>query len=89
MLQRDLMSLLLFFQNKESRLKTVVPLAYLLHAGFLLGLLFDPEDEGDMFVRNIGCLSPRYTAVYPRSHRCENLKYTTAKTNSFFPDLYF
>jgi hypothetical protein len=22
---------------------------YLLHAGFLLGLYFDPEDEGDMF----------------------------------------
>jgi hypothetical protein len=23
---------------------------YLLHAGFFLGLLFDPEDEGDMFL---------------------------------------
>jgi hypothetical protein len=27
---------------------------YLLHAGFLLGLFFDPEDSGDMFLRNIG-----------------------------------
>jgi hypothetical protein len=23
-------------------------------AGFLLGLFFDPEDEGDMFLRNVG-----------------------------------
>jgi hypothetical protein len=26
---------------------------YLLHAGFLLGLFFDPEDEGNMFLWNI------------------------------------
>jgi hypothetical protein len=26
---------------------------YLLHAGFLLGLFFDPEDGGDMFLRNV------------------------------------
>jgi hypothetical protein len=24
------------------------------HAGFLLGLFFDPEDEGDIFNRNVG-----------------------------------
>jgi hypothetical protein len=24
----------------------------LLHTGFLLGFLFGPEDEGDMFLRN-------------------------------------
>jgi hypothetical protein len=27
---------------------------YLLHAGFLLDLFFDPEDGTDMFFRNIG-----------------------------------
>jgi hypothetical protein len=26
----------------------------LLHAGFLLRLLFKPEDQGDMFFQNIG-----------------------------------
>jgi hypothetical protein len=24
------------------------------HAGFLLSLFFDPEDGGDMFLRNVG-----------------------------------
>jgi hypothetical protein len=24
------------------------------HAGFLLGFFFDPEDEGDVFLRNVG-----------------------------------
>jgi hypothetical protein len=26
----------------------------LLHAGFLLGLIFNPEDGGDMILRNVG-----------------------------------
>jgi hypothetical protein len=32
-------------------------------AGFLLGLFFDPEEEGDMFRRNLGYLSTDYTAL--------------------------
>jgi hypothetical protein len=26
---------------------------YLLDAGFFLGVFFDPEDRGDMFLRNV------------------------------------
>jgi hypothetical protein len=40
-------------------------LATCFHAGFLLGL-FDPEDGGDMFLRNVGRLSTDYTALSPR-----------------------
>jgi hypothetical protein len=29
-------------------------LAACLQAGFLFGLFFDPEDKGDMFLRNVG-----------------------------------
>jgi hypothetical protein len=29
-------------------------LATCFHAGFLHGLFFDPEGEGDMFLRNVG-----------------------------------
>jgi hypothetical protein len=36
-------------------------------AGFLLGLFLDPEDGGHMFLRNVGCLSTDYTALYPNS----------------------
>jgi hypothetical protein len=51
----------------------------LLNAGFVLGLLFSPEDGGDIFLWNISWLSPGYTAVYTRrqtscSHCCENFK---------------
>jgi hypothetical protein len=30
---------------------------------FLLGLFFDPEDGGDMFLRNVGGISTDYTAL--------------------------
>jgi hypothetical protein len=29
-------------------------MSHLLNHGFLLGLFFDPEDRGDMFLRNVG-----------------------------------
>jgi hypothetical protein len=38
-------------KNKPSKQSSA---CYLLHAGFLLDLLFDPEDGGDMFLQNVG-----------------------------------
>jgi hypothetical protein len=32
---------------------------------FLLGLSFDPEDGGDMFLQNVSCLSVDYMAFIP------------------------
>jgi hypothetical protein len=40
---------------------------YLLHANFLLGLFFDPEDQDYMFLRNVGWLSTDYKALEDRS----------------------
>jgi hypothetical protein len=44
-----------------------------------LPYFFDPEDGGDMFLRNIGWLITDYAAIYPQdgtlsSHSCENRK---------------
>jgi hypothetical protein len=33
---------------------TQIATCYLLYAGFFLGLFFDLEDVGDMFLRNVG-----------------------------------
>jgi hypothetical protein len=37
--------------------------AYLL---VLAEIFFDPEDKGDMFLRNVGCIPTDYTASHPR-----------------------
>jgi hypothetical protein len=36
-------------------------ICYLLHADFLLGLFFYPEDGGDMLLRNVSLFSTDYT----------------------------
>jgi hypothetical protein len=48
------------------------------HAGFLLGLFFDPEDEG-IFLRNVGYFQRTTQRYIPgdrslHNHRCENLE---------------
>jgi hypothetical protein len=47
--------------------------SYLLQARFVLGIFFDPEDGGDMFLRNVGWLSADYMALY---HRRYNSSYS-------------
>jgi hypothetical protein len=44
-------------------------ISYLFHASFLLGLLFDCKDGGDMFLRNSGWLSTDYSALYTYPRR--------------------
>jgi hypothetical protein len=43
---------------------------FLFHAGFLLGLFFDPVDGGNMFLRNVGWPSTGYTALFPGIFMC-------------------
>jgi hypothetical protein len=52
--------------NPRDQLKYTL-LATWFHIGFLLGLFFDPEDGGYLFLRNVGRLSADYTGLYPRS----------------------
>jgi hypothetical protein len=39
----------------------------LLFACYLLGLLFDPEDGGSVFLQNVSELIPDYTVSHPRT----------------------
>jgi hypothetical protein len=34
----------------------------------MLDLFFDPEEGGDMFLRNVSRFSKDYTMLYPRRH---------------------
>jgi hypothetical protein len=49
----------------------------LLHAAFLYGLVFHPEDGGDVFLRNVGGHLPDYTALYPRRYNSSCFTYVT------------
>jgi hypothetical protein len=50
---------------------------YLSQASFLFDLSFDPEDGGDMSLRNVGWFPTDYTVLYPR------------RTSEIFPALMF
>jgi hypothetical protein len=59
---------ILFLYN-PTFLQATCSICCLLHAGFLLGLLFSSEDRGDMFFQNNSYLSTDYMALY---HRWQN-----------------
>jgi hypothetical protein len=48
---------------------------YLLHVGFLLGLFFDPEDVGDMFLQYVAFRRTTWRYIPDDNHRCESLKW--------------
>jgi hypothetical protein len=50
----------------EKNLQVASRTFFVLHNDFLLGLFFDPEDGGDIFLRNVGWVSAVYTALYQR-----------------------
>jgi hypothetical protein len=47
------------------------------HVGFLLSLFFDPENGGDIFLRNVGWLSTDFTALYPRRQSLTVRRFST------------
>jgi hypothetical protein len=56
--------------KKLKKAEPCIPPAF--YVGFLFYLLFDPEYEGDIFLRNIGWLSMDDTAVYSiRQNSCQ------------------
>jgi hypothetical protein len=52
-------------QENSMKRATSIASCYLLYAGFFLGLFFDPEDEGDMLLRNAGGIANDYAALDP------------------------
>jgi hypothetical protein len=44
----------------------VTPACFLFLAGFLFVILFNPEDEGNTFLRNVDERIPDYTVSHPR-----------------------
>jgi hypothetical protein len=50
-------------QQGEGRAKVHSPACCLLLAGFLLGVIFDPEGDGNMYSEMLLTLMPDYTAL--------------------------
>jgi hypothetical protein len=47
----------------------------MLHSDFLLGLVFDPEETSDMFLRNVDLLSTNYMPLYYRRYRSLKIEF--------------
>jgi hypothetical protein len=56
-----------------SRKQVEPSVCYLLHAGFLLGLFFNPEDRCNTFLQNAVRLSMDYETSYPRRQNSSSL----------------
>jgi hypothetical protein len=56
-----------------------------LHAGFLLGLFFDPEDGGDTFMQNASLLSLDYMNVISQKTKL----FVTTAVRTSAPSLWF
>jgi hypothetical protein len=54
-------------------------LATCFQAGILLGLFFDSDDVGEMFLRNVGRLSTDYTVISPKKHKSSETGCTYSK----------
>jgi hypothetical protein len=63
---RKLIYCLVGFEVLTMVVMKICTFCYLLHACFLLGLFFGPEDGGDIFFRNVNGLLMDYTALYSR-----------------------
>jgi hypothetical protein len=50
---------------KKKKYLRKIKVCCLLEAGFSPGLLFTSEDGSNVFLRNVGSLSPDYTVFYP------------------------
>jgi hypothetical protein len=68
--------------SSGSKNKPTKKACYMLHAGFLLGLFFDLEDRGDMFLRNVGCLSGLHGVISQDSELFESLPYRIKKVSN-------
>jgi hypothetical protein len=59
---------------------------YLLHAGFLLGLFFDPEDGGDMFLRTLVDYQRTTQHYIPEDRTLQNCSQSSSSFWMMFQD---
>jgi hypothetical protein len=57
--------------------------------GFLLGLLLDSENSGNIFLRNVGWRSPDYATLRAKDSTRHSRRYENLKIQQIFHKLYF